>query len=244
LIRCGLCGGGMTVTGERGRLACANHRERGTCTNRRTVLRDQIVTRVLAGLKHRLLSPELVETFVTEYVAELNLSNRKATSERCLLQSELARVERQIRRMVQTIAETGGSRTLVEELRNLEHRQDKLKEEITAAGNPEPPPALHPNLAQVYRQKVERLERALHDPLVNAAAVEALRSLIDAVLVYPRERRGEVLMELRGDLAAFLHLREGPLGMNAGPGEGSSGSHRVMGSLVAGRGFEPLTFRL
>ena len=69
-------------------------------------------------------------------------------------------------------------------------------------------PALHPNLAQVYRQKVERLEEALHDPVVSAAAVEALRSLIDAIVVYPGERRGEVRVEMRGDLAAFLHLRD------------------------------------
>ena len=44
--------------------------ERGTCTNRRTVLRDRILARVLAGLKHRLLAPELVATFVAEYIAE------------------------------------------------------------------------------------------------------------------------------------------------------------------------------
>jgi DNA invertase Pin-like site-specific DNA recombinase len=48
-VRCGLCGGGMTVVGEHGRLGCANHRERDTCTNRRTVLRDQILARVFVG---------------------------------------------------------------------------------------------------------------------------------------------------------------------------------------------------
>jgi len=46
----------------------------------------------------------------------------------------------------------------------------------------------------------------LHDPVVSAAAVEALRSLIDAIVVHPGERRGEVRVELRGDLMAFLHL--------------------------------------
>jgi hypothetical protein len=100
----------------------------------------------------------------------------------------------------------------VEELRALEHRQDQLREEIVAAGTPELLPALHPNLAQVYRQKVERLEEALRDPFVSAAAVEALRSLIDAIVVHPGDQRGEVRVELRGDLAAFLHLQdENPL---------------------------------
>jgi DNA invertase Pin-like site-specific DNA recombinase len=243
LVRCGVCGGSMTVVADRGRLACGNHRERGTCGNRRTVLQDKILERVFAGLKHRLLTPELVETFVTEYITEVNQANRNATSHRALLQSELAKVERQIRAMVQTIAETGGSRAIVEELRRLERREDELRAEIAAAGRPEPVPALHPNLAQVYRQKVERLEQALQDPIVSAAAAEALRSLVDAVLVHPGERRGEVSLELRGDLAAFLHLRDAPPDGNAAPpvqtitaapGEGNGGSGRMMGSLVAG----------
>jgi len=85
----------------------------------------------------------------------------------------------------------------------------------------------------------------LHDPVVSAAAVEALRSLIDAIVVHPGERRGEVRVELRGDLMAFLHLEgEDPASRPAaakagGPGWGNSGSGRMMGSLVAG-GMQPL----
>ncbi len=147
--------------------------------------------------------------------------------------------------MVQTIADTGGSRSLVEELRTLEQRQDGLRAEIAAAGTPEPLPALHPNLAEVYRQKVERLEQALHDPAVSAAAVEALRSLVDAIVVYPGEGRGEVSLELRGDLAAFLHLADdGPAAAILPPAgaktsasrAGNGGSDGMMGSLVAGAG--------
>ena len=174
-------------------------------------------------------------------------------SRRSLTQTELARVERQIRTMVRTIAETGGSRALVEELRGLEQRQDDLTREIAATGTPEPLPALHPNLARVYREKVERLEQALRDPAVSAAAVEALRSLIDAIFVHPGERRGEVRLELRGDLAAFLRLEDGdPSASPAGDTNNKTavsfgrngGSGGVMGTLVAGTGFEPVTFRL
>jgi hypothetical protein len=104
LVRCGSCGGSMTVVGEHGRLGCANHRERDTCTNRRTVLRDRVLARVLTGLKHRLLAPELDATFVAEYIAEVNRANRNATSQRSQLQIDLARVNRQIKTMVQTIA--------------------------------------------------------------------------------------------------------------------------------------------
>jgi hypothetical protein len=40
------------------------------------------------------------------------------------------------------------------------------------------------------------------------AATEALRELIEAILVFPGERRGEVSLSLSGDLAAFLHAGE------------------------------------
>jgi hypothetical protein len=43
--------------------------------------------------------------------------------------------------MVRVIADTGGSRTMVEELRKLEQLQDNLNAEIGAAGTPEPTPA-------------------------------------------------------------------------------------------------------
>ena len=68
LVRCGVCDGPMTVIGADGRLGCANRRERGTCTNPRSVLRDRLTARVLEGLKNRLLTPDLVEAFVRIYI--------------------------------------------------------------------------------------------------------------------------------------------------------------------------------
>jgi site-specific DNA recombinase len=121
---------------------------------------------------------------------------------------------------------------------------------------PEPHPALLPSLARVYRQKGERLEQALKNPAITAAAVEALGTLIDAIVVRPGEKRGEVSLELRGDLAAFLWLDEGrgpstdaarrratAAGAARGGGAGADAGES-MGSLVAGTGFEPGTFRL
>ena len=45
---------------------------------------------------------------------------------------------------------------------------------------------------------------ALADPTTVGMATEALRALINAILVFPGERRGEVSVTLRGHLAAFL----------------------------------------
>jgi site-specific DNA recombinase len=116
---------------------------------------------------------------------------------------------------------------------------------IMSAGVPEVAPVLHPNLPELYRRKVEMLEKALQDPLAASAAGEALRSLIDAIVVFPGAKRGEVMIELRGDLAAFMHVEdEGASTRTAVPRVGNGRSAEVMGSLVAGIGFEPMTFRL
>ena len=96
LVRCGLCNGPMGVIANDGRLGCSNRRERGTCTNQRTLLRDRLLERVFAGLKHRLLAPELVEAFVQEYVADVNGANRTRSKTLSKLSQDSGRVDRQI----------------------------------------------------------------------------------------------------------------------------------------------------
>jgi site-specific DNA recombinase len=82
LVRCGVCGGPMGVVSSDGRLGCTNRRERGTCSNPRTVLRDRLTERVLTGLKERLLAPELVEEFVRSFTAEVTAANRERSRRR------------------------------------------------------------------------------------------------------------------------------------------------------------------
>jgi site-specific DNA recombinase len=253
LVRCGLCGGPMGVTTSGGRLGCANRHERGTCTNKRTVLRDRLLPRVFEGLKQRLLAPELVAEFVRTFVAEVTAANRERGQRHARVAQDRAKVDRQMRNLLELIKDGHGSPAMVHELRTLEQRRDTLDREMTAADLPEPTPTPHPNLPELYRRKVAALETALQDPAAASAAAEALRTLIDAILVYPGEQRGEVSVELRGDLAAFLYLAEpAPDGAAGGTPNsrtavaqvGNGRSAGSMGSLVAGIGFEPMTFRL
>ena len=240
------------------RYGCAAHRQKGTCANDRTILRQEIETRVLSGLKERLLAPELVEEFVRTYVAEVNAANRERGARQAGLAQQQAKIARQVRNLLDLMKEGHGSPALVGELQDLERRHAALAAEIAAAGTVEPVPVLHPNLPELYRRKVETLEQALADPATAATAAEALRSLVDAVLVHPGERRGEVAVELRGDLAAFLHLGDAP---ERGAGRDEAAPHsktaallvqngrsglagEVLGTLGAGTGFEPVTFRL
>jgi site-specific DNA recombinase len=200
LVKCGVCDGLLTVMGK-GRLGCANHHARNICTNNRTILRNLLQGQILDGLKQRLLAPELVEQFVKTYVQEVNAANQERGARGSKLHSEHARITRQIKTVLDTIKNIGGSRSLVDDLLSLERRQDEIAADLARETQPEQLIELHHNLPELYRRRVEALEAALQDPEGAAAAAQALRSVIDAVMFYPEEGRGKYRLELRGDLA-------------------------------------------
>jgi DNA invertase Pin-like site-specific DNA recombinase len=212
LIKCGVCKGPMSVMGAGGRLGCSNYVERRSCSNNRTVLRDRLQARVLTGLKERLLTPELVEEFTRSYVDEINAANRERGSDKARLEGQRAKLNRQVRYFLDLIKEGLGSAALVHELREVERQREDVERRIAEAGTPEAVPVLHPNLPEVYRRRVEGLEEALGQPEMLTGVAEVLRLLINAVEVFPGERRGEVEVSLRGDLAAFLHMAEAEAG--------------------------------
>lgn len=249
LVRCGLCKGPMTVVGAEGRLGCANHVERGNCSNKRTIRRQVLTDRVLVGLKERLLAPEPVEEFVRSYVVEIQTANRERGARSARLAQEQARLARQVQNFLDLLKEGYGTPAMMTELRKVEARQAELAAELATAEKPEPVPIPHPSLPGLYRRRVEALEQALTDPETAMAATEALRELIEAILVFPEERRGEVRLSLSGDLAAFLHAGEavsadgyaGVLQSQNAETPVTRWSYgrfgRVLGSLDAGTGF-------
>ena len=94
-------------------------------------------------------------------------------------------------------------------------------------------PRLHPNIADVYRQKVANLSDALNDERTCLGAAECIRELIQEIRLVPEN--GKLRIELYGELAALINLA------NEQPRHKET---EVQITLVAGVGFEPTTFRL
>ena len=86
----------------------------------------------------------------------------------------------------------------------VETRTVTVEREIARA--PDPQPLLHPNLAELYRQKVAALEQALAGPEEGAQAMEMIRSLIDALVLTPEG--GQLRIDLTGELAAILGIAQ------------------------------------
>jgi DNA invertase Pin-like site-specific DNA recombinase len=223
LLTCASCGGGFSkVSNEH--YGCSNARNRGTCSNRLTIRRDVVEASVLSGLRTHLMEPELVQEFVAEYHRELNRLNATRGAEHRQQKDELARVERQIRSIIEAIKDGLRTAGMKEELLVLEARKEELARRVKHA----PPPAalLHPNLAALYREKVDRLHEELNREELRAEAAEAIRELIDEVRLVPENGRLEI--ELTGDLAGILALAAG----SKKPATG--GRDRLQVTLVAG----------
>ena len=233
MLKCGYCGGGYTIVGK-AHYGCANTRNKGTCDNRLTIRRDELEQRVLSGLKDRLLHPDLIAEFVTAYRQEYNRLSSEATKSKAKAEKELAKVTRQIDKIIEAITEGMFHPSMKGKMDELEVRKAALEEEL-AATEPEQPVLLHPGLSDIYQEKVLNLSAALNDPTIKTEATTIIRSLLSEIRLIPE---GDSLaIELVGELASLLSL-----GQTKTASEAIASGRSV--TLVAGAGFEPATFRL
>ena len=240
LLVCGECGGGYTIVGK-DRYGCAGRRAKGTCSNTQTITRQAIEARVLHGLKEKLFAPDLVAEFVRSFQEELNASRRTAKQRQDDARRELDAIERKMAGVLKAIEDGMYSPVLKERMQALEARKAEVTTTLNAAAEVAPI-ELHPNLAELYRRKVSELELALNDDSIKAEASDILRSLIDKVVLSPAaDAPNGLKAELHGDLASILSMCESGSRKQKLSGAGAPESQL---SVVAGRGFEPLTFRL
>lgn len=237
LMTCGVCGGGVVhINAER--VGCFNARDKGTCSNLVTLRRDELETLVLDGLEKHLMEPALVETFCEHYTRHINRLVAEHNAGLNADRDELERVNREVARLVKAIIDGVPAAQVKDKMLELEERQKTLEKRVRDAK--EMPVSLHPNLAGHYREQIGRLREALQCPDKREQAAAALRPLIDRIELTPVGRDGQEIpsISLHGHLAGILALA-----MQTEKRRETGLSEESI-KLVAGRGFEPLTFRL
>jgi site-specific DNA recombinase len=123
--------------------------------------------------------------------------------------------------------------SIKDELLSLEARKAELRSRLDA---PEMPELLHPRMADVYREKVASLCRGLESEENRTGAVEAIRALIETIVLEPDG--DQLKITLKGDLAGMLSAAKDS---KRSP---ETGDLLLQIKLVAGAGFEPATFGL
>mgnify|MGYP003150535940 FL=1 len=203
LIKCGCCGGNYGII-TRDRYGCLNRYRRGTCDNSRTIVRDKIEARVLAGLTEKLVSAEAVAEAVQAYAEGLNQMNRERRAQAVLARQKLEKVERGIAGIMSAIEDGMYQSAMKSRMEELEQE----KQEIIARMDevPQDVPDIHPNIAEIYRKKVQNLTAALDDPLMYAEAADAIRSVVGEIIISPGDKRGDFQISLRGELMGILYI--------------------------------------
>ncbi|NIE81508.1 recombinase family protein [Asaia sp. As-1742] len=258
MIRCGCCGGGFSMI-SKDLLGCSTARNKGTCENRMTIRRDVLEKSVLNGLRTQLMDPSLLKEFCDEFAREVNRVRMEKSAGLAAMRAELPRVDRELDKAIQAILDGVPGSKLKDKIGRLEARREELTALLAEA--PEPPPLLHPNMAAIYRERIEALSEHLQSG-GNTEAVERLRALVSHIKLIPED--GELAIFLQGDLAAILSFASNKKNAALHPERGvldafvaqeslvagtcnrrklrSSGKEQD--TLVAGAGFEPAAFRL
>ena len=235
VVYCQECGSAYASIG-RDYVACSAARGSGNCSNRQSIRRSALERLIIHGLRQRLMAPKLVEEFVRAFHSEINLQRRGDDALYQVKKGELAGVARKLTGLIDAIADGLRAPGLQQRLDDLEARRKQLEQELAAP--PTTPVRLHPNLATVYRQQVERLQEALNQPDIRDEAIQVLRSLVERVSISPAKNGLEI--EIVGEIAKMVELGIENQAKRATLDEEAARSVKV----VAGIGFEPMTFRL
>jgi DNA invertase Pin-like site-specific DNA recombinase len=233
LLKCGCCGGGFSKVSQ-SHYGCSTARNKGTCNNRLVIRQDDLEGRVIAALQSRLMDPALMEEFCEEYTRYLNKLRGEKSATLAAAKAELGKLARARENIIQAIKDGVPASEVKDDLARITARRQEL--EALLAGTKEEPVLLHPGMAAHYRAQVARLAAVLTAEENRGEAADILRSLIDRIELTPNAE-GKLEIDLYGDLAGILSLaasEDGPL-KNSGPSQGK---------VVAGTGFEPVTFRL
>jgi hypothetical protein len=185
---------------SKNRLGCFGARDQGRCDNHLTIRRDEVEARVLRALQDKLLRQDLFEEFCDEFTREMNRLRMEHRAGLSAAENEIERIEVRRKKLVESIMEGVPASEVRDELSRNAARREELKAKLAAAD--EPPPLLHPGMADLYRQKVTALAQVLEHPETRTEASEALRGLIETIVLTPSQ--GELRIELKGNLAAML----------------------------------------
>ncbi len=237
-VFCAACGGAMTSVGKH-YLACSAARKQGICGNLAGIKRSTLETLVIDALRANLMQPDDVKEFIVAFTVEWNRIAAEAGAQQAHDDATLSNVQRKIDRIIDAIAEGLRTPDMKEKLEALSAQKAAL--ESRAVNRRAPLPAMHPNLAEVYRNKVASLQTAITSSHDHAGVLERLRDLIERVDVGPGADKDQPEIILTGALAAMLKLT-----MPETAAIAAAGHDLFLSSVkvVAGARFERAAFRL
>ena len=235
LLRCGSCGGGMTLDGKtqgKPRIRCVRSHDAGTCDHKRKYTLPAIEEAVLNGLREQLANPAALRLYVDTYLEERRRLAASIAKNRNRIEAQIAKKKAEVDRIID-MAVKG-----VITIEHVQKRKPELDADISRLEADlaiEPPTKvvdLHPTAIEAFHADIASLASRLTANADDFApeAIRPLRRLVAAVIVHPSPPFKPVRLEIKGRLAVLL-------------GEEAllPPAKKLAAGLVAEEGFEPPT---
>jgi hypothetical protein len=219
LLRCGSCGGGMSVKGEdRGgtRIVCTQFHNARTCSNNRTYYLHHVEQTVIGGLRKQLANPAAIKLFLKTYHAERKRLAADIVNVRSGLERQLGEVARKLERaMSAMLASSAPVESFTAAIGEMDAGQRRLKSELSSLQEPVNVVVVHPEALARYQRVVDDLAAAVRDRKDSETAL-ALRELIETATVLRTEPGEPLSIDVQGRLAALLQAPAFPSGSLSG----------------------------
>ncbi|WP_268740644.1 recombinase zinc beta ribbon domain-containing protein [Novosphingobium beihaiensis] len=225
LTKCACCGGGYSAISAT-LIGCSTARNKGTFNNRVNIRRDELKARVLNALRTRLVDPALFARFCEVFTQEVNRLRMEGRTNVAAAEAEITKIDRELDTLLDLILKGRAADGINTKMVGLEQRKKEVEAFLAEAD--EPPPLLHPSMAQIYRSRVQSLYDALQseDEEKRTEAADIIRTLVEDIVLTPVD--GKVEIDVRGDLAGILTLSVQT--KNPAGGAGSSQVKMVAGA--------------
>ena len=201
--------------------------------------KEPLEAATLAVLQEHLLTENHVRLFIEEFEHEMQRLGRQDAGMEHAAQHRLKQVTTELDNLYQNLLAGIASPVLRAMIAEREAEKERLEAQrvATTTGKPIVVSLPHPVLVDRFRSKVAALRQSLDDEAIRTEAAAVMSTLIESVTICPDEPGGpeaEVVAKV-SDLLAWA------TNDNAAPRGGVMSSST---KVVAGTGFEPVTFRL
>ncbi|MET4798064.1 recombinase family protein [Bradyrhizobium sp. LB11.1] len=208
IVKCATCAGLMTIASSSrgGQIGCSNARYRGTCDHSKLYDLTTITTEVVDKMDKELTNPEFLKARVRARALELAKAERDEGSERQAVQRQLDRLNVQIARLVDVLADGDLPVAEVKEkIKAKEIERVSLNERMRLLGNSNVT-TLPSAVMNTFTKSVESLASLLRETPNDPACRLAFGNVIDTVLVHPTPKKAPYDLSMYARVSAVSNL--------------------------------------
>jgi site-specific DNA recombinase len=237
LLKCGECGANLIIatgggTHRHPKYACSRRFNRGGCGNDLYIRRDDLEDLLLGKLQSEILKPEVVNYAIMEFRKQLEEALDSLSDDLAEIRQRKTRLDAEVRRLVAAVAESGHSKSLLDEIARKESELQGITDRLLSAS----PESIESRIEEIRKFVLDGLE-SLRDQLRKDPALARTELM---------KHTSEIRMTPHRDMKHRFYVAEGNWDL--------LGSDPILARtrqysdwrirMVAGVGFEPTTFGL